>query len=63
MEEPIRVKVSHSLGRVAGDFHPQIPWYFVVAENELFQTATLDVLRDSIETETRKKKKKMKLIL
>lgn len=44
MEESLGVKVSHSLGRVAGDFHPQIPRDLLVAQNQLFQAATLDVL-------------------
>lgn len=44
MEEAVRVKVSHSLGRVAGDFHPQAPRYLLVAKNQLFQATTLDVL-------------------
>lgn len=44
MEETLGVKVSHSLGRVAGDFHSQIPRDLLVAENQLFQAATLDVL-------------------
>jgi len=44
MEETFRVKVSHSLGGVAGDFHPQTPGYLLVAKNQLFQATALDVL-------------------
>ena len=46
MKETFRVKVSHSLGGVAGDFHPQTPWYLLIAKNQLFQATTLDVLRN-----------------
>jgi hypothetical protein len=44
MKETFRVKVSHSLGGVAGDFHPQTPRYLLVAQNQLFQATALDVL-------------------
>ena len=44
MKEAFRVKVSHSLGGVAGDFHPQTPRYLLIAKNQLFQATALDVL-------------------
>ena len=51
MEESLRVKVSHSLGGVAGDFHSHMPRYLLVAEYQLFQAATLDVLLWPLEKE------------
>ena len=44
MEEAVRVKVSHSLGRIMGDFNANVPRYLLVAKNQLFQATTLDIL-------------------